>query len=574
MSKGVAITYGDIAVEAKENFSPTSSEDAFNTVKNLQRYNMQTENYANPCELYQTVLDGEQIALPSDLENANIGLWSEQISGDDGKFANNITLTMTSTGQYSSQGFTFTFDKYNNIYPTSIMIQWYRDNELLDFTVFNPDSAFYFCKNKVENFNQVVITFGSLNMPKNRLKLTSIDFGYGTVFYGDELRNVKLIQQLDPISSEIAINTCDFTLDSKSDIVYSFQAKQPLSVSYNDKLLATVFVKTSKRTGRFLWNINAEDYISLMDNIPFKGNIYDGVNAKVLFKDIFDTAKVPYSITTDFDNVTLSGHIPYTTCRQALMQVAFACQAVIDTSGSDRVKVFKLENDVKQTVPLNRIMQGQNFEDDETVTGVELTVHTYEPKTTETSELYKAADSGTGTDILIKFSEPMHDLSIAKGTITESGANYAIITANRGCILSGKGYDHITEIRRKLNPKVLASELENISSITGATLVSVSNVDSVLETCYNWLTRVNAVNLKIIEGKTVIEGDYYRYGTAKYGTALYGGFEDDTVVYDKAVNVGEVISAETEYLGIQTGRIIRQSFGLNGNIIVKEAVLK
>ena len=90
----------------------------------------------------------------------------------------------------------------------------------------------------------------------NRLKLRSIDYGYGTYFYGDELAKCKAIQEIDPISTPIPINTCDFTLDSKSDMEYSFQAKQPLSVFYNDELKATVFVEKSKRTAKRIWSVN------------------------------------------------------------------------------------------------------------------------------------------------------------------------------------------------------------------------------------------------------------------------------------------------------------------------------
>ena len=44
-----------------------------------------------------------------------------------------------------------------------------------------------------------------------------------------------------------------------------------------------------------------------------------------------------------------------------------------------------------------------------------------------------------------------------------------------------------------------------------------------------------------------------------------GGFE-----YDSIVNLGDIITAETEYLGNVTGRIKSQRYSLNGGIIVKE----
>ena len=189
-NKGVAIRYGDVAPEAKENFYPSVNDKAdFVNLSQLQQYNLNFPNYANPCELYSVVLDGTASAFPSVPEQANLGLWSERITNDNGLFVDEngnedpIVLTLTSEGQYSSQGLTFTFDTYNQIYPTHIKIKWYRNGQLIvddgkSMNIdFYPDNAFYFCRNKVNNYDKVVITFYSLNMPKNRLKLRVIDYG-------------------------------------------------------------------------------------------------------------------------------------------------------------------------------------------------------------------------------------------------------------------------------------------------------------------------------------------------------------------------------------------------------------
>lgn len=577
MNRGVAISYGDVAPEAKENFFPTVSESEFDNLEQLQKYNLNFPNYANPCEKYSVVLDGTASAFPSAPENKNLGLWSKQISNDDGTFSEPIVLELESAGQYSSQGITLTFDTYNNIYPNRLSIKWLRitdeETTTLALEEFEPTSAFYFCRNFVENYNKVVITFYSMNMPKNRLKLRVIDYGYGTVFYGAELRSTKLIQEIDPISTQISINTADFTLDSKTDMEYSFQAKQPLSVYFNGKLKATTFVKSAKRKAKFLWEIQSEDYIGLMDSIPFYGGMYNGEDAYELIEEIFTVAKVPYSINESLRGVLLYGYIPITTCRDALMQVSFAVQNVVDTSNSETVNVFELENDIKQTVPLKRIMQGQNFSDEETVTGVEVTVHTYKP-ITETMDVYNAAESGAGENIFVSFSEPLHDLQIVSGEIISCGTNYAIINASENCILNGQKYEHTTQVRRKNNPVVLASELAKIVAINNATLVSQHNIDNILDKCYNWLTKTNTTNLKIVEGKHVQYGDYIKYGQKKYGAFKYGAKTPNIITYDEPVNIGENINAETEYLGIVSGRIIKQSFNLNGNIIIKEAVLK
>ena len=596
MNSGVSIRYGDVAPEAKENFVPTASESEFDTLAQLQQYNLNFPNYANPCELYSVVLDGTATAFPSVPEQANLGLWSERITNDNGLFVDEngneepIVLTLTSEGQYSSQGLTFTFDTYNQIYPTHINIKWFRyaDGTMEELSPdggvdFYPDNAFYFCRNFVENYNKIVITFYSLNMPKNRLKLRVIDYGYGTFFYGDELRGVKLIQEIDPISTQISINTADFTLDSKTDMEYSFQAKQPLSVYFNGQLKATTFVKKSTRKAKRLWSIQSEDYIGLLDSIPYYGGIYTNKNAVELLTDIFTVAKIPYSIDDIFADAVVTGYIPYTTCRDALMQVAFAIQAVVDTSNVDYVNVYKLTADdvfEKEPIKLNRIMQGQNFADSETVTGVEVAVHSYKP-ITETLDVYDANESGTGQNIFVKFSEPLHDLSIINGSfaVDEKGnelkhTNYAVINANANCVLRGQQYEHTTQTRRKNNSVVLANEIEKVVAIDNATLISQYNIDKIIDKCYNWLIKTNTTNLKIVEGKHVQYGNVYKYGEYKYGTFKYGQKYPNIVTYDEPVNIGDNIKAETEYLGIVSGRLIKQSFNLNGNTIVKEAVLK
>lgn len=571
--KGVAIKYGDVAVGAKENFVPTASESKFDTLSQILSYSSTFENYANPCELYQTVLDGSQKALPSSITSENLGMWSVQVSDQNGKFMNDIVLTLKANEQYSSQGITITFDIENNVFCTDLFISWKRGGAVLTSSAFQPNSSFYFCSKKVENFDEIQITFKKINMPYNRLKIHSIDFGYGKIFYGDELRSVKVIQEVDPISTQISINTLDFTLDSKSDIDYNFQTKQQIETFFDGRLISKTFVKSAKRKSKNIWEVQSDDYVGIMDGVEFAGGIYSNKSAVELLQEIFNTSGVLYEIDAIFNDVVLNGYIPYTTCREALMQVAFAMQAVVDTSNSDKVKVFKLGSDVTQTIPLARIMQGQNFTDEEAVTSVEVAYHKYKPFP-ETVEAYNSENDGTGNNIQIIFSEPLHSLSITNGTILESGTNYAVINANQNCVLEGKKYRHSIQKKSKSNDNVLAGEVKKVLTIENATLVSSLNIDNVLEKCYNYLVKRSSTNLKIKEGKYELPGEPIYYGGAAYGTFLYGGLSEGEIIQDTPVNVGDYIISETEYLGDVEGYIIKESYSLNGNILIKDAVLK
>ena len=597
MNRGVAISYGDVAPGAKENFIASANETEFDSLKQFNQYNLNFPNYANPCEYCMVALDGTAVALPSYTDNVNVGLWSKSLSRADGTFQTPIVLTLQSVGQYSSQGLTFTFDTYNGIYATRMKIEWFMvtENEgtQVDSAEFTPNGTMYFCQKQVSNYNKLVITFYSINMPYNRLRLRTIDYGYGTVFYGNELRNTKLVQEIDPISTEISINTADFTLDSKSDMDYSFQEKQPLTLYYNGELKATTFVKSSKRKSKFLWDIQSEDYIGLMNSIPYYGGMYNGESAYNILEDIFKVANVPYTINENLKNVPLYGYIPYTTCRDALMQVAFAVQNVVDTSNRTDVEVFELSDELSQPIPRERIMQGQSFDDGVTVTGVEVAMHSYTPMSTVDEQgnknkenrltVFWAEEDGTGKNIFVKFPEPLHNVYIENGTFAKDengndmvGTNYAVIqdATNEYCVVKGYKYEHKSVVRRKNNPKVLASEIENVVTIENATLVSKHNIQNVLDKCFDWLSNTKTANMKIVEGKHVQYGKQIKYGEKKYGTFKYGEKHPNIVTYDKVVNLGYTIQAETEYLGTLTGRIVKQSFNLNGNIVVKEVVLK
>ena len=560
---GVRIEYGGVAVGANEHFAPAVTESAdISTVKDLTIDDVSFKNYGNPCELYSVLLDGNTTSIPNDADSG-IGWWSEQISGADGRFSEPITLTLTASSNFTSSGITLVFDTFTNTFANDIAVKWYDGDNLLFEKDYTPDSAFYFCSDKVESYNRVVIDFKSINMPYNRLKLKSVEYGMKITFKGDELRNCSITQELDPISSQISINTCNFTLDSKRDIDFAFQERQPVSVYFNDALRSTSFIKSFTRKSKTVWDIKAEDYIGILENVAFVGGIYTRASAGDLLDDIFTTAKAPYTVTDSLKNAMVTGYIPYTNCRDALMQVAFAIGAVVDTSDSDKVNISKISGEISQNIPLDRILQGQSFAENAKVTAVEVTSHTYS-KSDEVYTAYTAEDTDIGKTVLVRFTEPLWGLDIINGTKIRSGENYALIEVYGGCELTGKKYVHNMSVHRHEYEGVTYDVAENVISVTDATLVNPSNASAVLDRCAGYYKSQNIVNLKIVEGKHRI-----RYGEAVYGQTVYGKVTDD-----KAAKVGERISCDTEYLGNIKGIILRQSFNLNGGIIIKDTKMK
>lgn len=569
--KGVSVSYGDIALGAKESFlADITDVTDFSDKTIFNKNGLSFANYVNPCEKYSVILDGSGISLPKEKNDVNLGIWSEQISGEDGYFENPIVLYLNSKEYYTSSGITLNF---GDIFPSLVNVKWLRDTQIISDKTFEPNSSTYFFNNAVSHYNGLIFEFVKMSLPFNRLKMHSIEYGIGVVFYGEELTSANVIQAVNPISSQIEINTFDFTLKSKRNIEFSFQTQQPVSVYNNGILKAVCFVKSSTRKDKNIWSVSSEDYIGIMDGITYYGGVYDNVEAYDLLVDIFNIAKVPYSISDEFIGKKVSGHIPITTCREALMQVSFAIGAVVDTSNSDVVKVFSLSDEISQNISNNRILQGISRTDQKPVTSVELSVHEYIP-TSEEISLYETSE--IQNNIVIRFSQPVYGLTITNGEILNSGSNFAIINSSGGdCVLKGFLYNHVTSIRSKANPIVSLSDKENIVSVKNATLISSSNVDNILNLCYNYIVNKKEISLTIIDGKHIVEGTTIKYGTSKkYGTFKYAQDEPDMAVYDLETNVGDRIYINPPFVGEMVAIIERQNYSFVGGSVAKKTILR
>lgn len=572
MSK-VVIKYGDVAVGAREDFAPTVTEQSpFSDVEQIMFDDTSTVKYGNPCESFSVPLDNQTSALTFDISKMNLGYWSEQISGENGVFAEPIVFTFVATNYYSSTGIMFDFDVANNVYANDLKIEWYRGDSLISEKRFYPDNARFVCLNKVELYNKMVVSVYSINMPKNRFRLNKIEYGYEVVFTGKELLNTKMMQQMDILSGSLPISTCGFTLSSESGVDYTFQEKQPIKIFFDGKIKMTAFIKSAKRKARKIWAIESEDFIGLMNDVPFVGGMYNGERASVLIQDIFDICKVDCDIDDALNEQYVYGYIPYTNCREALKQVLFAVGAVVNTSGTEVAKITYLPSEIKQKIGLSRIMTGQSFNQQSKYAGVEVVAHSYRA-TTDTKVAFDSETEGTGENIFVLFSEPLHSLTIVNGAIVDSGTNYAIINADENCVLTGRTYSHVTISKKRIYPYSSAANTDNVVSVRNATLINHLNIDKTLERCYNYYENNNTISAKIVEGKHELHSVFY--GESLYGNAIYGNGETTEMIHkDDEVSLGDKISCATEYIGDQVGFVVKQVFGLNGNILVKDTELR
>lgn len=505
-------------------------------------------SYGNPCEQYAVALDGT--TLPYQHDDSKIAWWSNQISDSEGYFETPITLMLEADKLYNATGITLIFDTENNLYATELDVTWYNGAEMIQSKKFYPDSPKYYCENTVNGFNKVKITFYKTNIGYNRIHLNALYYGILKQFSGQDLTNVKIIRQASPIATEVQISTADIGLRVTGDIKYDFMNNQSLDIYFDDDLVSTQFISETKRKTRTDFEIKTEDYIGILANTVLPGGFLENTNACEALKDIFELANVPYTIDPTFENTTLTGFVPYTNCREALQQVVFAIQGIVDCSIPGRVFIkpspINVGNANSQIIEKTRIMQGGSVESEIAPTAIEIVSHEY-IKTAEEETIFEAQTAVEG-ETLITFSEPYYDFYCeGEAQIVEAGWSYAKITNYKaGFVLKGKKIKHVQTAKRLTSPNWLGTNIEKTISIKNATLVNANNIDNILKMCYNYYTNTGILKSNIVERK----------------------HDDGTT--DNRINLYDEIQCETEYSGKFRGIVTKQTFNLNSSIIVKE----
>lgn len=389
----------------------------------------------------------------------DIGFWSTALSGSTGALSPVPTLTVAFTESYTSKGIYFDFDVGTGDYCSAVYIRWYKGTTLLASQTFYPDSASFFCEKTVSGYNKVVCTFRKTSKPYRRLKINAVCFGVVRNFGGDELKSVRILQEVNPISTELASNTLDFTLESKNeDISYVFSVKQPIEAyGSGNALLGAFYVDSSKRFSKTRYQVSCTDAVGVLGDSDFPEAMYAGKNAKELITSILGGH---YQLEMDeaLAVKTVTGYLPQMTRREALQQVCFAIGAVADTSNSKAVKVFSLPAAVT-AIPDRRQYTGASVETSAITTAVEVTAHTY--------------TQGTEGD-----------------TVTVNGVSYA----------------HTTAVVRIENPKVQPSDRPNVIQITDATLVNADNAAEVARRVFDYYDQRDTLQVKIKVDREVCGG--------------------------------------------------------------------
>lgn len=324
----VKIVYENKAVGIEGNVTNTASEkQSFVDLTELDREN-NIANYGT-LEGNNWLLTDDVKILPDDLESIDLGYWSTNLSDSSGEFTSPIIITRTYNANFTSPGITFTFDTYNNIYATEVNIKWYRGSTLLDSKDYTPNDSIYFCENNVVAYNKIVITITKVNMASRFLRIFKIDDGVIRIFYKDEIVNLEIDESISDSGENLEINTMQANIISKSNIKILWQKVQAIKVYNDDTLYGSFFVDSVERTGNS-YSLNTYDYVGMLENDTFYGGLYNNKSVSSLVAEIMKD--IPYELDSSLSSLNVTGYLPIDTARNSIKQVAFAINAIVDTS--------------------------------------------------------------------------------------------------------------------------------------------------------------------------------------------------------------------------------------------------
>lgn len=494
----------NITVEDKKDFSIL--EELKDDIVEETKYATLENNYFN--------LDGTYKLLNPD--TVGIGLCSNSMSDENGNFNNSPVLEINFTNEHSSNGITLQFSEEN--YCNDLNIKFYNDNTLLEDVNFNPDSSLYFCSIIVQKYTKVVITFKKTNIPYRYIKLINLIYGQNKVFKPEDIMSANLLEEIDLLSSEISINTFEFSVFSKDEsfniinpkgLYKLLQSRQMLRVfetNDNEEInMGTFYLDEWNNETESISNMKATDLIGVMDKTKFYGGMYDNVKVIDIIADIFSSAKIDSSyleIEEDLKNIQLSGYIPICTHRQALQQVIFVLGAVADCSRSEHIKIYRPLIDISNThnITYDRKKQdSEKVELNDIVTGVQVTAHKYVKGTDSSKDEFFNSELDIG-EHLITFNEPVYDIEIIdnKAEIIDSNCNYVKIKvlSKADIVITGYKYIHTTQIFESKLDNLIDSDKENVLQITDATLIDMTIAQSISDRILNFYQETYKMNIE------------------------------------------------------------------------------
>lgn len=175
----------------------------------------------------------------------------------------------------------------------------------------------------------------------------------------DEIQDGEVYDAVALLSDALEIGTLNVGLyiqdEETGAALTAFRRNDKLLYYYRDKLRGTYYIESVQRTGKYTYEISANNAIALLEQSSHLGGIYTGQTVDELVAEI---CTIPYIIQNKFAGIKLYGWLPIATRRANLAQVLFAIGAHAKTDQNGTLRIESLWDGVSGSIQPDRVFWG------------------------------------------------------------------------------------------------------------------------------------------------------------------------------------------------------------------------
>ena len=211
----------------------------------------------------------------------------------------------------------------------------------------------------LENTTYIKLVFYKMKNPQSRLRIYSIMFGYGLVYYNDSVMSSALDSYVSPIGADVpqfdfsvTLKNYDhyFNVDNPNSAINYLETGQEMDIMYGYQTPGSDTIEWIQ--GNHLWcsewesddntaTIRCQDIFRNMDGEYVKG-LYSaaGKSYYALAEEILKDAEISeYYIDPRLKNLYSNNPIPRVKYKEALQIIANACRCVLTQSRDGKVQI-------------------------------------------------------------------------------------------------------------------------------------------------------------------------------------------------------------------------------------------
>ena len=299
-----------------------------------------------------TKVDGSMFFLPR--RNAShtyldTGIVSEKLLSE-AIFELTINLNMAAT---DFKGITINFGEN---YPVNFdMVS--SSGQVIEYR--NNTESLFTTEKVLENTTQVKLVVYSMKNPRSRLRIYSIRFGYGLVYYNNDVMSSSLESYVSPIGADVPqidftvqLKNYDhyFNVDNPKSAINFLETGQEMQIHYGYQLpdsdeiewiIGNNLLCSEWESDDYTATIRCQDIFRNMDSEFYKG-IYNrnGISYYDLAVAVLkDAGFTDYYIDPQLKNLYTKNPLPRVQHKEALQIIANACRCVLSQTRLGKIQI-------------------------------------------------------------------------------------------------------------------------------------------------------------------------------------------------------------------------------------------